>query len=124
VSGQPEDSQAVVTREADRSQANYFYDELHRQINLLDEQAEVFSEALTTYLRRGEHRQAQRMRRELRLSAMERRNLLDMLSALTRRFPRDQTATRSVAGTRHRVTSSPASLNRTGGQAKAGVPSA
>ena len=98
-----------MTREADRWQARYFHDELHRQIELLNEQAEIFRQALATYIRRGEHRQAQRMQRELRLSAVERRKLIDMRSALTRRFPRDETAARPVTSTRHRVISAPAS---------------
>ena len=107
-----------MAREADHYQAKYFYDELHVQIELLNEQAEVFKQALAAYERRGEHRQAQRMQRELRLSAVERRKLIDMLSALTRRFPRDETAARPVMSTRHGVTSAPASLNRNGGQAE------
>jgi hypothetical protein len=112
VSGQPKDSQAVVTREADHCQASYFYDELHRQIELLNEQAEVFHAALATYLRRGEHRQAERMQRELRLSAVERRKLIDMLSALNHRFLSDQT-TRPATSSRHRAPSSLASLGLT-----------
>jgi hypothetical protein len=74
--------------------------ELRRQIELLNEQAEVFREALAAYIRRNELAQARRIQRELRLCAVERRKLIDMLSALTRRFPRDSAETRPVLSPR------------------------
>jgi hypothetical protein len=88
--GRPtQDRQAGATREADRYQADYFRDELHRQIEDLNEQAEAFRTALAKHLRRSEIELTERIQRELRLMAVERRKLLDMLCALSRRFPRD-----------------------------------
>ena len=98
-----------MTREADRRQAQYFHAEIHHQIELLNEQAATFHAALAKYLRRGEHTQAGRIQRELRLNAVERRKLTDMLSALHHRFLSDE-ANRPTAGPRHRTPGPPAPL--------------
>ena len=91
-----------MTREADRWQAQYFHDQIHHQIELLNEQAATFHAALAKYLRRGEHTQAGRIQRELRLNVFERRKLTDMLSALNHRFLSDE-ANRPAGGPRHRT---------------------
>ena len=109
MSGQPDDSQAVMTREADHCQASYFYDELHRQIELLNEQAGIFHAALAKYLQRGEHAQVRRIQQQLRLSAVERRKLTDMLAALNHRFLNDDT-NRPTSSPRHRTPGALASL--------------
>ena len=86
-----ERSQAGQAREADGSQADIFRAELVQQIALLDEQAEQCRAALATYVKRGSRSQVERLQRELRLCAVERRKLTNMLDALTRRFPLRQT---------------------------------
>ena len=86
-----ERSQAGQAREADGSQADVFRAELVKQIALLDEQAEVFQAALATYVKRGDRRQTERLKHELRLCACRAQKLSDMLYALTRRFPLGQT---------------------------------
>jgi len=118
VSGQVNASQAVASLDADRRQAEYFHDELHHQIELLNEQAEVFRAALATCLRRNELRHARHIQHELQRNALERRNIIDMISALNRRFGRDETETRPVSSIRHRAPAAPAPLNLiTGGRA-------
>jgi hypothetical protein len=109
VSRRPNDTQAAVTREADRWQAQYFHDEIHHQIELLNEQAAIFHAELAKYLQRGERTQARRIQRELRLSAVERRELIDMLSALNNRFLSDET-NRPVSNLRRRTPGPLASL--------------
>ena len=98
-----------MTREADRWQAQYFHAEIHHQIELLNEQAATFHAALARYLHRGEHTQARRIQRELRLNAVERRKLTDMLSALNHRFLSDE-ASRPPSSPRHRTPGPLASL--------------
>ena len=113
MSRQPNDIRAVTAWDADRCQAKYFCTELHIQIDLLNEHAEVFKAALAKYELRGEHGQVRRIQRELRRTAVERRKLIAMLSALNRRFGRAETETRPTASPRHRRAASPASLNLT-----------
>lgn len=114
MSRQPDDSHAVMTRDADHFQAEYFDEELHRQIELLNERAEVLRQALAAYVRRGEVAQARRMQRELRDCAVERRKLFEMLSALNRRFGRDETQTQpATTNSRPRMPKPPASHKRT-----------
>lgn len=98
-----------MTREADRWQAQYFHDELHRQIGLVNEQAAVFRRALVKYLRRGESGQVRRIQAELRRNAVERRKLTDMLTALNDRFLSDETV-RPTAGHKQRRPAALASL--------------
>ena len=111
----------MATLDADRRQAKVFGVELRRQIELLNEQAEVFRQALTTYIGRREFSQARRMQKELRLCAVERRSLIDMLSALCHRFSPEGAETGPAIGPRHASTDAAASLNRTGRQARAGI---
>ena len=86
-----EQSQAGAERQADRSQGDVFRAELLKQIALLDEQAAACKAALASYVKQGSRNQAQRLQHELRLCAVERRKLTNMLDALTRRFPLRQT---------------------------------
>jgi len=75
VGSQVNASQAVATLDADRRQAEYFHDELDHQIELLNEQAEVFRAALATCLRRNELRHARHIQHELQRNALERRSI-------------------------------------------------
>jgi hypothetical protein len=110
---QRNDRQAVVAPDADRCQAEYYHDQLHLQIELLNEQAEVLKVALAKYELCGELGQARRIQRDIRLNAVEHRKLIDMLSALNRRFGGDETEPRLVTSPRHRAAAPPASLNLT-----------
>jgi hypothetical protein len=98
-----------MTREADRWQAQYFHDEIHHEIELLNEQAAILYAALARYLQRGEHMQVRRIQQQLRLSAVERRKLTDMLAALNHRFLNNET-NRPTSSPRHRTPSPLASL--------------
>jgi len=85
-------SQAAAAREADRCQADYFRDELHHQIELLNEQSDTLRSALAAYERRREvNQKMRRIQYELRSAAITHGKLADMLAALDQRFPRRQT---------------------------------
>jgi hypothetical protein len=108
-------SESVTTLDADRRQAKYFYDELRRQIELLNEQADVCRAALASCLRRDELHRIRRIQDELQRNALERRRLVDMLSALNHRFGGPETEARPVSSPRHRTPAAPAPLNRVSG---------
>ena len=71
----------------DYRQADYFRDELHRQIDLLNEHVRKCHAKLAVDTRRGQVDQIRHAQAQLRQCAIERRKLLEMLAALTRRFP-------------------------------------
>lgn len=77
---------------ANHFQADYFRDELHRQIELLNKHVQGCQAKLATNSRRGQLDQVLLMQAQLRYCVVERRKLLEMLAALTRRFPADEIA--------------------------------
>ena len=77
--------------QAEHSQADVFGAGLLEQIALLDEQAEAGRAALASCVKRGSSSQVGRLQQELRRCAVERRRCMNMLDALTRRFPFPQT---------------------------------
>jgi hypothetical protein len=73
-------------------QGCYFRDELGRQIDLLEAHIRNCQAKLATVSQRGQVDQVRHMQSHLRNCAIERRTLLDMLAALTRRFSDDEIA--------------------------------
>jgi len=71
----------------DYRQADYFRDELHRQIDLLNEHVCKCHAKLAVNTSRAQVDQIRHMQAQLRQCAIERGELLEMLAALTRRFP-------------------------------------
>ncbi|MCX6487815.1 MAG: hypothetical protein NT156_07550 [Mycobacterium sp.] len=80
-------SDVAASDRANHHQADCFRDELHRQIDLLNEHVRKFQAKLAVNTRRGQVDQIRHMQAQLRQCAIERRKLLEMLAALTRRFP-------------------------------------
>ena len=80
-------SHAAESDSANHRQAEYFREELHRKIGLLDAHIRNCQAKLATTSQRGQVDQVRRMQSHLRNGAVERRELVDMLAALTRRFP-------------------------------------
>jgi hypothetical protein len=76
----------TAAQESDRAQAAYFLDELQRQVTHRDEDAAKFRGLLARYHHRNLHFQVARIQRELRLLALQRREILDMAAALSCRF--------------------------------------
>jgi len=76
----------TAAQESDRAQAAYFLDELQRQVTQLDEDVAKFRGLLAYYHRRNPAFQVARIQRELRLLALQRREILDMAAALSCRF--------------------------------------
>lgn len=107
VNRRPNDSHVVATRDADRRQAAYFRVQLHGQIELLNEQTEVLKTALATFVRRGDRWQARRIQHDLRGCAVERRSIIDMLSALDKRFPSEATESRPDSSSRRHLSVAP-----------------
>jgi hypothetical protein len=69
------------------SQADYFRNELQRQIDLINEHARKCQVHLENNSRRGQTEQVRHLQAQLRGCAIERRKCLEMLTALTHRFP-------------------------------------
>lgn len=80
-------SHAAESDSANHRQAEYFREELRRQVDLLDAHFRNYQAKLATYSQRGQVDQVRRMQSHLRNGAIERRELVDMLAVLTRRFP-------------------------------------
>lgn len=80
-------SHAAESDSANHRQAEYFREELRRQVDLLDANFRNYQAKLATYSQRGQVDQVRRMQSHLRNGAIERRELVDMLAVLTRRFP-------------------------------------
>jgi hypothetical protein len=85
-------SHAAESDPANYRQAYYFRDELGRQIDLLEAHIRNCQSKLATNSQRGQVDQVRHMQSHLRNCAIERRTLLDMLAALTRRFTDDEIA--------------------------------
>jgi outer membrane protein TolC len=79
-------SHTDAATESDRAQAAYFLREMQRQMALLEEDVAKSREQLAQYLSRNQGFQAERVQRELRQAAVQRREILDMLAALISRF--------------------------------------
>ena len=73
----------------DRRQADYFRDELCRQIDLLGERAAKLQAKLAVSSKRGQLDQVRLTQTQLRHCAVERRTILEMLAELSRCFPAD-----------------------------------
>jgi DNA repair exonuclease SbcCD ATPase subunit len=85
-------SHALESDPANHRQAEYFRDELHHQIELLNDHVRKCQAKLAANTRRGQVDQIRHMQAQLRQCAIERRKLLEMLAALTRRFPDNEVA--------------------------------
>jgi CRP-like cAMP-binding protein len=72
--------------EADHRQADYFREELGRQIELLDEQVQKIRAALERAEQRGDRPEVHRSQHELHVTAREHAKIRQMLAALDRRF--------------------------------------
>jgi len=83
---------AAESDPANYRQAYYFRDELYRQLDLLEAHIRNCQAKLATVSQRGQVDQVRHMQSHLRNCAIERRTLLDMLAALTRRFSDDEIA--------------------------------
>jgi hypothetical protein len=75
-----------AAQESDRAQAAYFLDELQRQVRQLDEDTAKLQGLMVHYQRRNLRLQVARIQRELRRAALQRREILNMASALSCRF--------------------------------------
>ncbi len=73
-------------READHRQADYFRNELRRQIGLLDEQSHKIRTTLADAERRGDRPYVRRIQHALRATALEHETVRQMLAALDGRF--------------------------------------
>ena len=80
-------SHAAESDSANHRQADYFRKELQLQIALLDTDVRKCQAKLATHSQRGQVDQVRHMQSHLRNGAIERRELVDMLAVLTRRFP-------------------------------------
>jgi hypothetical protein len=76
----------AVNRAADRLQAEYFRDELLRELDALDRHAGKLQIRLAEHTRHNRSLAAFRVQGELRSVALTRRSVLNMLFALTNRF--------------------------------------
>jgi hypothetical protein len=80
---------SAANRAADRSQADYFRDELHRELEELDHQADSLHAELAQHVQCNRSLETFRTQGALRTLAVARRSVIDMLSALAWRFPAD-----------------------------------
>jgi len=85
-------SHVAASDQANRRQADYFRDELHRQIDLINERVAKCQAKLATDTRHRRIEQVRLVQGELRNCAIERRKLLEMIATLTHRFPDDEVA--------------------------------
>jgi hypothetical protein len=79
--------------EADRRQADYFCNELRRQIGLLDEESQKIRTTLADAERRGDRPHVYRSQHDLRATALEHAEVRHMLAALDRRFAAESATT-------------------------------
>ena len=82
---------AAQSEWGNHSQSGYFRNELQRQIELINQHARKCQAKLTNNSRHGQTDQVRRLQAQLRSCAIERRKCLEMLDALTRRFPDPET---------------------------------
>ena len=85
-------SHVAASDQANRRQADYFCDELHREIDLINERVVKCQAKLATDTRHGRIEQVRLVQGELRNCAIERRKLVEMIDTLTRRFPDKEVA--------------------------------
>ena len=85
-------SHAAESDSANHRQADYFRKELQLQIALLDTHVRKCHAKLATHSQRGQVDQVRHMQSHLRNCAIERRELVNMLAALTRRYSDDEIA--------------------------------
>ena len=78
----------AASDQANYRQADYFRDELHREIDLINERVAKCQAKLTTAVRHRRIEQVRLVQGELRNCAIERRKLVEMIMALhlLRRF--------------------------------------
>lgn len=79
----------AVSRAADQAQAGYFREQLRRELDALERQAEKLQAQLDEHSRCNRSLDAFRAQGDLRAVDTTRRSVVDMLSALTSRFPGD-----------------------------------
>ena len=75
-----------LAQESDRAQAAYFLDELQRHVTQLDEDVAKLQGLLALYQHRNQGIQVARIQRDLRQVALQRREILNMVTALSCRF--------------------------------------
>ena len=85
-------SHVAASDQANHRQADLFRDELHRQIDLINERVVKCQAKLATDTRHRRIEQVRLVQGELRNCAIERRKLLEMIATLTRRFPDEEAA--------------------------------
>ena len=79
--------------DADRAQADALCDELHEQIAVLDVRGAKLRAGLTRYVSEGRKGQVTRVQREWRAVMVERRQIINMLTALGHSYPCDHRGT-------------------------------
>jgi adenylosuccinate lyase len=77
----------VPPSDADHAQAGAFCVDLHKLIAQLDVRADKLRVEMGKYAAAGQAAQVRRVQRDLRSSAVERRELLDMLIAIGHSYP-------------------------------------
>jgi hypothetical protein len=90
-----DERQVAAMQKADHRQADYFRNELRRQIGLLEEQSQKIRTTLEDAERRGDRLYIHRSQNALRATAIGHANVRQMLAALDRRLARggDEPAT-------------------------------
>ena len=72
--------------EHDRAQASYFLGELQDQLALIDKESATLRQRLARCQRQHWTHQVRHLQHEVRQVAVQRRQVLDMMTALSRRF--------------------------------------
>ena len=72
--------------EQDRAQATYFLGELQDQLTLIDGELASLRQRLACCQRQHWTHQVKHLQHEVRQAAVQRRQVLDMMAALSRRF--------------------------------------
>ena len=85
-------SHVATSDQANHRPADYFRDELHRQIGLINERVVKCQAKLATDTRHRRIEQVRLVQGELRNCDIERRKLVEMIATLTRRFPDEEVA--------------------------------
>ncbi|HRD11792.1 MAG TPA: hypothetical protein PLI79_08015 [Mycobacterium sp.] len=75
-----------VEGEPDRAQASYSLPELQHQLALIDEELTTLRERLARCQRQHWTHQVKHLQQEVRQAAIQRRQILDMVTALSQRF--------------------------------------
>lgn len=76
----------VVSQDSQHVQGTYFRDELNRQLELLEDRTIALQEQLAHHVALGQPGRVRAVERRLRACVAERREIVDMVDALDRRF--------------------------------------